>query len=180
MIEETRRMNDPRIRPAAVGEAQLLKEIGVRGWETTYSGFVREENRRAYLDGPFWSLDRLHEVLSDRDAINLVAVLDDAVVGFITTERLDDGRYEVTRLYVDPDSRGAGTGSRLLRAVFDVLEQRGIIDVLVNVFGDNHDGRRFYERHGFRLIEDTWTTVGDQRLSDVWYARRLGKCGFQG
>jgi ribosomal protein S18 acetylase RimI-like enzyme len=177
-------MSEPWIRPAVAGEAQRLKEIGVQGWETTYSSFVREGNRRAYLDGPFWSLDRLHEVLSDRDAINVVAVVDDTVVGFITTERLDDGRYEVTRLYVDPDSRGAGTGSRLLHSVFDVLEQRGITDVLVNVFGDNRDGRRFYERHGFHLIEDTWTTVGDQRLSDVWYARRLDvrteKHGYQG
>lgn len=160
----------PRFRLAEPADAERFKDIGVRGWETTYAGFVREENRRAYLDGEFWSIDRLRVVLADPDAINIAAELNGVSVGFITTEKHDDGRYEVTRLYVDPEIRSKGIGGRLLQMTFDRVRDQGAPDVLVNVFGDNHAGRRFYERHGFKLIEDTWTIVGDQTLSDVWYA----------
>jgi ribosomal protein S18 acetylase RimI-like enzyme len=112
-------------------------------------------------------------VLGDQSAINLVAERDGKVIGFITTERLEDGRYEVTRFYVDPDVRSRGIGGRLLSTVLEQLRDSGADEVLVNVFGDNHAGRRFYERHGFELIEDTYYTIGDQVLSDVWYAMRI-------
>lgn len=161
------------LRPARIEDADRLKEIGVRGWETTYAGFVHDHNRREYLDDEFWSLERLRLILEHPEAVNLVAMQNGNVIGFITTERLDDGRYEVTRLYVDPEIRSQGIGTRMLQAVFAQLRERGVDELLVNVFGDNHAGRRFYERHGFELIEDTWCMVGDQRLSDVWYAIRL-------
>jgi ribosomal protein S18 acetylase RimI-like enzyme len=162
-----------RLRSAAPADADRCKELGVLGWETTYASYVHEHNRRAYLDGEFWSIEQLKAVLGDELAVNLIAELDGQTVGFITTEKLEDGRYEVTRLYVDPETRSRGVGTRLLTAVFDELRARGVAEVLVNAFGDNHAGRRFYERHGFELIEDTWTTVGDQCLSDVWYRRGL-------
>jgi ribosomal protein S18 acetylase RimI-like enzyme len=161
------------LRNATRADVPRLKAIGVRGWETAYAGFVHEHNRRTYLNGEFWSIERLEAVLEAQDAINLVAEQNGASIGFITTEKLEGDRYEVTRLYVDPEIRSKGVGGRLLQAVFDELRRRGVSEVLVNVFGDNHAGRRFYERHGFELIEDTWCTVGDQCLSDVWYAQRL-------
>lgn len=160
-------------RTAGLDDVERMKELGVQGWETTYSDFVHEHNRRKYLNGDFWSLDRLREVVADPDAINLMAEQNSQVVGFINTEKLPDGRYEITRLYVDAETRGSGIGRRLMELTFDELKRRGASEVLVNAFGDNHAGRRFYERHGFELIEDTWTTVGDQTLSDVWYAVSL-------
>jgi ribosomal protein S18 acetylase RimI-like enzyme len=162
------------IRRAVPDDAGVMKDIGVRGWETTYTAFIKPENRRLYLNGDFWSIERLRSVLSDPSAINLAAGRGGQMIGFITTERLDDGQYEVTRLYVDPEVRSHGVGSRMLTSVFEELRTLGVDEVLVNVFGDNHAGRRFYERHGFELTEDTFDTIGDQVLSDVWYAVSLG------
>jgi ribosomal protein S18 acetylase RimI-like enzyme len=167
--------NEIVLRRARPDEAEQLKDIGVRGWETTYQEFVAEHNRRSYLNSDFWSIERLKAVLGDQYAMNLAAEQEGLMIGFITTEKLDDDRYEVTRLYVDPDIRSKGVGGRMLQSVFDELRTRGVSEVLVNVFGDNHAGRRFYERHGFELTEDTWCMVGDQKLSDVWYAQRLSR-----
>jgi diamine N-acetyltransferase len=161
------------IRTAIESDVPRLKELGVQGWETAYASFIRPENREAYLAGDFWSIERLRSVVEDPTAVNLVAERGCHIVGFITTERLDNGPYEVTRLYVARDTRSRGVGARLLHSAFDQLRTFRIADVLVNVFGDNLAGRRFYERHGFELIEDTFTTVGDQVVSDVWYRRGL-------
>ena len=161
------------LRPAGPDDVYRMRVLGMQGWETAYSSFVHAHNRRSYLNGEFWSIGRLRAVIEDPDAINLVAIDQDRIIGFITTERLTDGRYEVTRLYVEQAERSRGVGAQLLNEVFASLRRCGVEEVLVNAFGDNIAGRRFYERHGFALIEDTWTRVGDQTVSDVWYALRL-------
>jgi ribosomal protein S18 acetylase RimI-like enzyme len=158
------------IRAARAADAPRLRELGAIGWETTYAGFVRTENRRAYLTGPFWSLERLREVIESADCSALVAEIEGSVAGFLTLEPHPSGDIELTRFYVDPNERGRGVGGALWQAALaDLRASASGTGILVNVFGDNRDGRRFYERLGFNLIEETTTTVGDQTVYDVWY-----------
>lgn len=157
------------IRRALFEDAARLRELGVAGWETTYAGFLRPENRRAYLSGPFWSVERLVTVIRDEGCAALVAEIEGGVIGFLTLEPHAGGDIELTRFYVDPNVRGQGIGRALWRSALAHLRASDTLATLVNVFGDNSDGRRFYERLGFDLIEETTTTVGDQTVYDVWY-----------
>ena len=136
------------IRRGVTEDAERLKEIGVTGWETTYAGFVEPENRRRYLNGAFWSVEQLRSVIVDGASIVLVAESGEQTIGFITVEPHEEGEYELTRLYVDPHARSGGVGRRLWEAALDDLRARNVSGVLVNVFGDNRAGRRFYERSG--------------------------------
>lgn len=164
---------ETRIRSAVIGDAERLKEIGVTGWETTYAGFLSQANRRVYLNGKFWSRERLRTVITDKQSIALVADLNGRVIGFITVEPHGDHEAELTRLYVDPQARSAGVGRALWASSLERLHDQGVESVLVNVFGDNRDGRRFYEEIGFILIEETTTDVGTQTVYDVWYRLEL-------
>lgn len=157
------------IRAAHVDDATRLRELGVIGWETTYAAFLRPENRRAYLNGRFWSADRLGAVINASDCTTLVAETNGRVAGFLTLEPHPSGDIELTRFYVDPDERGHGIGGKLWQAALAHLDPVGTYAILVNVFGDNQNGRRFYERLGFELTEETTTNVGDQTVYDVWY-----------
>ena len=161
------------IRAGRLEDAERLKEIGVTGWETTYAGFIEPANRRIYLESEFWSVERLRAVIQDRRCTTFVAERDGAVTGFLTVEPRGDNEVELTRLYVDPDARGGGIGRALWHQALKSLQTRGEPAVLVNVFGDNADGRRFYERLGFSLIEETTTEVGSQAVYDVWYMMEL-------
>lgn len=158
------------IRPATTVDVPRLKELGIAGWETTYAEFVRPENRAIYLDGAFWSLEQLERIVSDPASLALVA--DDGnghVSGFLTVEPIPDNRVELTRFYVDPTLRRSGIGSALFSAALDQLRTTGARSMLVNVFADNHVGRSFYERAGFRLTSLEPTIVGDQVVGDAWY-----------
>ena len=157
------------IRRGVTEDAERLKEIGVTGWETTYAGFVEPENRRRYLNGAFWSVEQLRSVIAEEASIVLVAESDERTIGFITVEPHEEGEYELTRLYVDPHARSGGVGRRLWDVALDDLRARNVSGVLVNVFGDNRAGRRFYERLGFTLTLETTTDVGSQTVYDVWY-----------
>jgi GNAT superfamily N-acetyltransferase len=52
-------------------------------------------------------------------------------------------------LYVQPDRRNGGLGTILLEAAEDLARAHGSELLEINVDGEDHDARRFYERHGF-------------------------------
>ena len=161
------------IRGALPGEAERLQELGITGWETTYASFLEPANRRGYLAGPFWSIERLVSLIENAACLTLIAEIDGTIAGFLTIEPRLSGEVELTRFYVDPAYRGNGVGRQLWQHAHELL-QRGLVPtVLVNVFGDNHAGRRFYKRLGFSLIEETTTVVGSQTVYDIWYRLAL-------
>ena len=76
-------------------------------------------------------------------------------IGFVMFRR-QSNRYAVTRsrglienLYVVPDHRGRGVGSRLLAAAETRLSERGVDVVALEAMAGNGHGRRFYRRHGY-------------------------------
>ncbi|WP_411966781.1 GNAT family N-acetyltransferase [Haloferax sp. YSSS75] len=80
----------------------------------------------------------------------------DDVLGFVMFE-VEMGTYEqdvtrgtVSNLFVRPDRRGEGVGSRLLEAAEDKLRDVGADVVSLDVMAANESARRFYRRHGYR------------------------------
>lgn len=166
-------MTAPRLRPATPDDVPRLKELGILGWETTYHAFISAENRAGYLDGPFWSLDRLTAIVSD--PANLTLAAEDAagsIIGFLTIEPAGNDVVELTRFYVDPSVRSSGVGASLFDAGLEWSRAEGAGSMLVNVFARNDGGRRFYERAGFVLTRLEPYAVGDQIVGDAWYERR--------
>jgi GNAT superfamily N-acetyltransferase len=60
---------------------------------------------------------------------------------------------QLEELYVRPELRDRGVGTRLLLAALDEVRERGAIEMHINVDEVDVDTRRFYERHGFTNIE---------------------------
>lgn len=52
-------------------------------------------------------------------------------------------------LYVIPDCRNRGAGTRLLRGAEEQVRERGGQLLEINVDGGDHDALRFYRRHGY-------------------------------
>ena len=70
-------------------------------------------------------------------------------------------------LYVVPSMRGRGIGSHLLESCCELIQARGVKLLEINVDGEDHAARRFYERHHFRC--------GSEDLSEpaLYYSRDL-------
>ena len=69
-------------------------------------------------------------------------------------------------LYVAPAAQHAGIGARLLEAA-KAAHPKGL---RLYVFQENTGARRFYERHGFRLVELGDGTGNEERVPDALYA----------
>lgn len=75
-------------------------------------------------------------------------------------------------LYVDPAAQGRRVGTTLLAAVEERL-RAGFERVTLRCLHVNPDARRFYERHGYAVVE-TQTISLHGRALDAWFmAKRL-------
>lgn len=104
-----------------------------------------------------WEEHGYHADLQDVEASYaafFVVESDGRVVG--TAGLTEAGSLE--RLYVLPEARGSGAGSRLLGAVADEARRRG--QTQLEIWSDKRfvDAHRLYERHGARVVGER---VGD-------------------
>ena len=71
-------------------------------------------------------------------------------VGFVAVKRMED-HWLLDHLYIRPSQQGAGVGAAVLKIVFAQADAAGM-PIRVGALRES-DSNRFYERHGFRLIE---------------------------
>jgi ribosomal protein S18 acetylase RimI-like enzyme len=100
--------------------------------------------------------------LGQGSAFGVVAELEGTPVGYAFCclyDGPDDtfpvgARYgDLYSLCVSEDARGQGIGTRLLDAVDDELEARGVHDLRISVIAGNERAQALYERRGFRVAE---------------------------
>jgi GNAT superfamily N-acetyltransferase len=72
--------------------------------------------------------------------------------------------HDIDHLYLRPDRRGGGLGGRLLAYALQDGQPRELW-----CFAENHIAHRFYERHGFALINQTDGRDNEERCPDVRY-----------
>jgi putative acetyltransferase len=87
---------------------------------------------------------------------------DEALVGVVAFR---DGWID--QLYVLPRRQGGGFGRALLEVAI-----KGQTSVRLWTFQKNAGARRFYERNGFVIVEETDGARNEEREPDVLYERR--------
>jgi putative acetyltransferase len=75
----------------------------------------------------------------------------------------------IDQLYVLPSSQGRGIGTALLRVAQGQFSQLSLW-----MFQCNKPARRFYEQHGFMLIEETDGSANEEKEPDAMYSWRSG------
>lgn len=92
----------------------------------------------------------LRYLLTKARAVNLVAALDDQVVGYITVlVRSGSTSARVYSLAVDPEARGARIGARLLEAAERAVLSRGLVRIHLEVRADNGAAIHRYRAAGY-------------------------------
>ncbi|MFB9237677.1 GNAT family N-acetyltransferase [Plantactinospora siamensis] len=91
------------------------------------------------------------------DNVVLLAREDDRVVGHLVGRLSGPGSVhpvrvaELESLYVEPGSRAAGTGSRLVEAFLAWAAEHGADRATVTAYAANERALAFYARHGFAV-----------------------------
>ncbi|WP_101843585.1 GNAT family N-acetyltransferase [Halobacillus sp. Marseille-P3879] len=138
---------------AASSHVKGIKRVCIDANRTTYKDLCKE----GYIEKvirEFYNEERIHkEVLtSTKDWGGYFVALDsDRVVGAAGGGMISDNEAELYVLYLDPDRRNEGIGSKLLEAVTKQQKSFGAIEQWVSVLKGNQKGIPFYEARGFHL-----------------------------
>jgi ribosomal protein S18 acetylase RimI-like enzyme len=108
------------------------------------------------------------EALADPDVEVYVAELDGAAVGAVSV-----GRGYLSTLYVLPSCQGRGVGSALHDLALERLRALGFEQARLWTLDGNESGRRFYERRGWTLTDETRVVPYLPNPLDVQYAKAL-------
>jgi ribosomal protein S18 acetylase RimI-like enzyme len=148
-----------RLRPARHDEIEGLARLLLRCRnEMTYVPPVPEEH-----------LGRIADDIAERHEEVWLAEVDGDPLGFLAIRRSrTNGWMVLEKLYVDPSAQNSGIGSALL----DQAKRLRPDGLYLWVFVKNMGARRFYERHGFRVVTLRFGAAADnmEREPDALYA----------
>jgi ribosomal protein S18 acetylase RimI-like enzyme len=74
---------------------------------------------------------------------------------FRVLDTLEDGDFYLQAIAVDPDLRGAGVGSLLMKRVAEEGRASGSRRLCLDVAGSNAGARRLYERLGMNVVSES-------------------------
>ncbi len=131
-----------RIRLAASMDREAIVRIWHRGWHDAHGALV-PSSILVYRVPKHFSL-----WLEDSFDETFVAEDDGRIVGFYALDGV-----ELSKLYVESESRGSGVARTLLSHAEGILASRGVGEAELFCTVGNLRAQRFYERRGWRLAK---------------------------
>jgi GNAT superfamily N-acetyltransferase len=157
----------PNLRPATADDLETLLAIQR---ESAVDAFAHVYPPERY---PFPD-DAIREVwaeaLADPDVEVYVAEDDGVPVGAVSV-----GKGYLGTLYVLPASQGRGVGSALHDLALERLSALGFREARLWTLEENASGRRFYEKRGWTLTDETRVVPYPPNPVDVQYAKPLDR-----
>ena len=147
---------DVTVRWADLDDAEGIAAVHIASWQAAYRGLLPKET----LDG--LRLDQRTEqwriwlAPEGERAETLIAERDGAIAGFATLAMPSrdrdepEGVGEIPALYLDPEARRSGIGSRLVEEALAEMRERGYREALLWMLEGNDPANAFYERTGWR------------------------------
>lgn len=145
-----------------------VADIKVKGWQSAYRGIISDD----YLD----SMDIEKNISKMYRNYNsngfIVAVVNNEVVGFCRYIFDCDSPYlgELSALYVRPDLKGMGIGTKLFDYVVNEFKKCGKTKMILWCLKDNYKSRKFYSNKGGKIIGEKSFYLNDVLYTDVCFS----------
>ncbi len=163
-----------------LNDAHALATLGRQSFFDAFAHLYSAENLNRFLDETY-SVDMLTCELANPRRVFRVAEEEGVLIGYCKLG-LDYGfdfdigtrkAMELKQLYLIGGRTGSGVGAALTHWAISEAKQRGYDDIILSVYSENFGAQRFYQRHGFTHIADTYFMVGDHRDDEFLYGLTL-------
>lgn len=106
----------------------------------------------AFEVGPY-DETMIREMMESRNSINLLAVENGTIVGYVVAMILDGTSSDIESIAVGPGFSGRGIGSVLLSSIEKELAMMGVVRSYLEVRENNIEAINFYKKHGYETIQ---------------------------
>lgn len=160
------------IRRAVESDVDAIRAVAERSLKSSYSSILDEEDLEHAIEH-WYGAESVQELLADPLTVVLVAVADDAVVGFSQSHLVDTPAGttgEIHWLHVDPESRGTGIGSMLYDRTITALAEHDVDRVAGLVLAASEPGNAFYRAQGLERVASRTVRLGGESYEENVYA----------
>ena len=130
-------------------------EVRAVGWDHPGGAALREAQRVEVREVYYPELEESEpgpHPTADDIAVFYVAFDGERAVGTGALRPIADEHGEIKRMYVDPEYRGGGTATAIVRALEDDARRRGWTRLVLETGDTMLPAQRFYVREGFTPI----------------------------
>ncbi len=149
-----------------------IVDIQIEGWRSAYKGIVDDE----YLN----SMNREERIerrkKNYKENSIIVAELNHEVVGFCWyaannkfSPNMHDIDCEITALYVKPDLKYNGIGTKLFKYVIDEFKNKNKTKMIIWCLKDNEPSKKFYTKMGGKIVKEKIMEIGDKNYLEVGF-----------
>jgi ribosomal protein S18 acetylase RimI-like enzyme len=125
-----------------------------------------------------FSMETLMTEVSDQANTFFIARENDVLIGYVkltTVEKLSEFEHikeiEISRIYVDQQVLGKGTGKRLMQTALDFARDCDYQVAWLGVWEHNYAAQAFYQKFGFERFSEHIFMLGDDPQTD-WLLKR--------
>lgn len=159
------------IRKAKKEDSKEISELVIRGWQSAYKGLIDDDflnNMSAEIGKENW--ERVITFQNEDDNV-FVYEEDNKVLGIIrfgTPEDKENKKYnaEIHVLYVEPNLKRQGIGSKLFNFAKETLINQGRKNLIIWCLKGNEQGFSFYQKMGGKYIADRKATINNIEVEE--------------
>ena len=158
-------------RTATVADVPAIDRVFRASFCDTFAHLYRPQDLTAFL-AKFTNRAWTEEITDLRYAFRL-AEDDGEAVGYVKLGpsslpvQANGPSIELRQLYVLSSHLGTGVGAELTDWALAEARRRGVEELYLTVYTDNHRARRFYARYGFEELGPYAFMVGEQADEDI-------------
>lgn len=167
-----------KIRTATIDDAEGIAQIHIYSWQKMYKDFIPEtilQNLSLQERTQQW-----YDLIEQHVKV-LIIEINNQLVGFASIGAFHDfgsdgSMGEIKAIYLHPDYWRKGLGTQLCLAAISELTKLGYKKVLLWVFEDNIQARKFYDALGFEATSSTKLEEfyeGGALLKEILYQKVL-------
>ena len=164
---------EDKIRKAIPGDEKVLAYIQTESWKAAFADILppADLERSTNIEKVTQMYQRILQSGMCSIAISFVEDTPHCIAAWGKNRcDLGDAVGELICIHSLQDGWGKGYGSEMMKYVLDDLRQAQYKSVILWVFEANTRARRFYEKHGFKLTEQTKSFNG---VTEVMYEKGL-------
>ncbi len=164
------------IRNIEENDIPSVVDIQINGWKTAY--------REIIDDNVLNSMNREERIEKRRKDYKengfIVAELDNQVVGFCRyidsnkfTQDISNVDCELLALYVKPDLKYNGIGTKLVQFVINEFKSKNKTKMILWCLKDNEPSKKFYTKMGGEIIKERVIEIGEKGYCEVGFVYNI-------
>lgn len=165
-------MGDIIIRNIEEKDIPAVVDIQIDGWKSAYKGIIDENILN--------SMNRNESIKKRRNDYGengfIVAELNNQIVGFCRyidsnkfTQDIVDIDCELLALYVKPNLKYNGIGTKLFQFVINEFKNNNKTKMILWCLKDNEPSKKFYTKMGGKIIKERIIEIGQKEYLEVGF-----------